>query len=150
MALLNLITYPDELLRKRSREIDGPSARLNQLLDDMRETMTHHMGVGIAAVQVGTLWRVALVETARGIIELINPMVTYRGKTTRPDTEGCLSVPNQHGPVRRSTKITIQAFDRGFNKFTIELGGREAICAAHEIDHMDGILFIDHMLGENE
>jgi peptide deformylase len=144
MARLRLITEPNELLRKRSKEVDAPSARLNELLDDMRETMIANEGVGIAAVQVGTMWRVFLVDIAKqGIVEFINPVIVKFSQETKVGDEGCLSVSGRSGRVARAKQVTIEALDRNFNKFTLELSGRDAIVVAHELDHLDGILFID-------
>ena len=144
MATLKIITEPNEILRKRSKEVTDFSPRLCELLDDMAETMQNG-GVGIAAVQVGVLWRVCIVDAAGGPCELINPVIVS-AKNIKSGSEGCLSVPNQHGNVSRAQEITVTFFDRYGKPQTREFKGREAVCVAHEIDHLDGILFTDKVL----
>lgn len=142
MAILKVITEPNEILRKRSKEVTDFSARLCELLDDMAETMNVYGGVGIAAVQVGVLWRACLVDTDDGICELINPVILASKKPKHSD-EGCLSVPNEHRSILRPQEVTVKAQGRSGKCFERMFFGREAVCACHEIDHLDGILFID-------
>lgn len=143
MARLNIIKEPNEVLRKKSKEVTEFGARLHQLLDDMRETMVKAAGVGIAAVQVGILYRACLVDTdSSGIIELINP-VFLNQVGMHEGEEGCLSVDGQRGVVARPSRVTVRAQDRWGKFFDHEFFGRDAVCACHEIDHLDGILFTD-------
>jgi len=143
MAKLTIIKEPNEVLRKRSKEVTEFGARLHQLLDDMRDTMISAAGVGIAAVQVGILYRVCLVNTEEsGIVELINPAVV-KVNGQEAGEEGCLSVPGQHGVVSRPTHVTVRAQDRNGKFFEYEFAGRAAVCVCHEMDHLDGVLFID-------
>ena len=147
MAILNIIKEPDETLRKRSKDVTEFNPRLHQLLDDMRETMLAAPGVGIAAVQVGVLYRACLVETKDGIVELVNPVIVSASPETKDDEEGCLSVADRRGTVSRPQHVTVSARDRNGMHFTREFSGREAVCACHELDHLDGVLFIDKLVG---
>jgi len=146
MAKLNIIKEPNEVLRKKSKQVTEFNARLHQLLDDMHETMIKAMGVGIAAVQVGVLYRVCLVdsETDESVVELINPVI-LKATSIREGEEACLSVPGQKGMVLRPTYLKVSAQDRYGKPFVKEFYGRDAVCASHEIDHLDGVLFVDKM-----
>ena len=147
MATLNIITQPNEILRKRSKEVTDFSSRLHELLDDMAETMRAREGLGIAAVQVGILWRACIVDSADGLVELDNPVIIPQSKPKKGD-EGCLSVPGARGGVSRSQEITVRAQDRHGKPFERKFTGMEAVCVGHEIDHFDGILFTDRVGGE--
>jgi len=150
MAILNIVKEPDELLRKRSKEVTEFSARLHQLLDDMRETMQAAPGVGIAAVQVGTLYRACLVETKEnGVVELINAVITD-SSDLREFQVGCLSVPGKRGIVIYPHKVTVRAQDRTGKGFTMDFTERDAVCACHELDHFDGVLYIDKLVAPVE
>ena len=142
MAILKIVNHPDELLRKRSKEVVEFNARLHELLDDMLQTMDAVGGVGIAAVQVGVLWRVCIVETAKGVIEFINPVIVNSSKPMKGE-EACLSVPNTSGMVERPQKVTVKAQDRNGKFFERVFTGRDAVCVCHEIDHLDGVLYTD-------
>jgi len=145
MAKLTIIKEPNEILRKRSKEVTEFGPRLHQLLDDLKDTMQAAAGVGIAAVQVGILFRVCLVNTDDfGIVELVNPsLVKAMGK--KSGEEGCLSVPNHHGMIIRPTKVTVRAQDRNGISFEHTFEGRSAVCVSHELDHLDGVLFVDRL-----
>jgi peptide deformylase len=146
MAKLNIIKEPNETLRKRSKEVTEFGARLHQLLDDMRDTMISASGVGIAAVQVGILYRACLVDAQDGgIVELVNPVIV---KVTgeKIGEEGCLSVPGFNGMVRRPLKVTVRAQDRNGKSFEHKFEGRSAVCVCHELDHLDGVLFVDKVV----
>jgi peptide deformylase len=143
MAKLIIIKEPDEVLRKRSKEETEFGPRLHQILDDMAETMHAATGIGIAGAQVGILYRVCLIETEEnGIVELVNPIIV-KASNVREGDEGCLSVDGRRGMVLRPTQITVRAQDRNGRFITHEFSGRDAVCACHEIDHLDGVLFID-------
>ena len=121
-------------------------ARLHNLLDDMRDTLTHSQGVGLAAVQVGVLWRACLVMTPDGVLELINPQITSQGKS-KIGEEGCLSVPDVNVRVARPNRVTVTALDRNGKPFKVDLKGLAAVCTCHEIDHLNGILLTDRAEG---
>lgn len=145
MALRNIITLENPLLRESSREVTQFDDRLSVLLDDMIETMFAADGVGIAAPQVGVLRRVCVVcVDGKRIYELVNPVITKTsGNQIGP--EGCLSVPGRRGLVRRPAKITVEAFDRRGEKYKYVVNGFLAVAFCHEIDHLDGTLYIDKL-----
>jgi len=143
MAIRNIRKDDDPILRKQSREVTVFDSKLHQLLDDMADTMNSVSGVGIAGVQVGILRRVIVIDVGDGLIELVNPVITYQTKHQVTDAEGCLSFPKQWGAVPRPFKVTVKAQTRHGDMTTItgeELLAR-AIC--HEVDHLDGIIFKD-------
>ncbi len=143
MAKLKIKTEGDPILRKVSRPVDEISPRIITLLDDMVETMRHADGVGLAAPQVGVLRRVVVVETEPGnVIELINPkIIAFAGE--QEGGEGCLSVPGKSGVVKRPMHVTVRAMNRKGEEF--EISGSELLARAfcHELDHLDGKLYID-------
>lgn len=143
MAILNIVTEEDPILRKKSREVTEITPRILALLDDMKDTLHKAQGAGLAAVQVGILRRIALVEYEEGnTIELINPeIIKVDGEQT--GYEGCLSLPGKWGIVTRPMTVTVKALNRHGEEVTYtasELGAR-AFC--HEIEHMDGIIYSD-------
>ena len=143
MAKRALVFSPDELLRKRSREVTSFDARLATLLDDMAETMYAADGVGLAAVQVGVLRRAVVIDCGEKRYELINPeILETSGEQT--GAEGCLSFPDQHGEVTRPNYVKVRAQDRRGNWYEAEGEGLLARAFCHEIDHLDGVLFPDH------
>jgi peptide deformylase len=143
MALRELRKLGDEILRKKSRKIECVDGKIKILLEDMVETMHHEDGVGLAAPQVGVLKRAVVIDGGEGeIIKLINPVITaVEGKQS--DEEGCLSLPGRSGIVERPQKVTVKALNE--NGEEIIITGEDLIARAfcHEIDHLDGILFID-------
>lgn len=146
MATRGIVKLGDDLLRERSREVTVFDERLGQLIDDMFETMFKDNGVGLAAPQVGILKRVCVVSVD-GVVkyELVNPVVLKAsGRQVGP--EGCLSVPNRHGNVVRPKRLTVQAQDRRGEKHVYKVSDFEAVAFCHEMDHLDGILFIDKMV----
>ena len=143
MAKRALVFSPDELLRKRSREVTSFDARLATLLDDMAETMYAADGVGFAAVQVGVLRRAVVIDCGEKRYELINPeILETSGEQT--GAEGCLSFPDQYGEVTRPNYVKVRAQDRRGNWYEAEGEGLLARAFCHEIDHLDGVLFPDH------
>ena len=155
MALLNIIKKGDDTLRKVCRPVDKITPRILTLLDDMRDTLIDSEGVGLAAPQVGILRRIALViDTNDGdkMYELINPEIIER-EGEQEEMEGCLSVPGEWAVTHRPMKVTVRAMDREGNTFTVSGEGLTARCFCHEIDHLDGKLFIDeavHVLTKEE
>ena len=143
MAKLNIRTEGDEVLRKVCRPVEKITPRVLTLLDDMVETMRHADGVGLAAPQVGVLRRIVVIETEPGnVIELINPkIIAFGGEQV--GTEGCLSVPGKSGTVKRPMFVTVRALNRHGQE--IEISGNELLARAfcHELDHLDGKLYID-------
>ena len=144
MAQLQLVYENDPFIRKQSRPVAQYGPRLNTLLDDMVETMRAYDGVGLAAVQIGVLRRVVVIEVVPGeVIELINPEIIYR-EGDQFEQEGCLSCPGKAGITHRPQKVKVKARDRNGNEVFYEGEGLLARAFCHEIDHLDGILFSDH------
>lgn len=145
MAILQLRVYPDPVLRqkaKRVRKIDGS---ILKLIDDMVQTMYEIGGVGLAAPQVGVSLRVAVIEIpGEETVVLVNPEVVKRSGEMEV-TEGCLSVPGYRGDIKRSEKVTVKALDRNGKEFRIKGEGLLAEALEHEIDHLNGALYIDHL-----
>lgn len=143
-TILNVDT-DNELLRKKSREVEKIDQRILTLLDDMAETMYAANGVGLAAPQVGVLKRVVVIDIGDGLIELINPIITYKkGEQTGP--EGCLSVPGKTGTVTRPEKVKVRALNRKGEEINIDGEGLMAVALCHEIDHLSGTLYIDNVI----
>lgn len=143
MALLNIVKEGDPLLRKRSRPVDEITPRICTLLDDMVDTMHHANGCGLAAVQVGVLRRIVVIEVEEGkIYEMINPkIVAFAGHQEQP--EGCLSVPGRVGCTARPAAVTVRYTDRQGRECDLSGTDLLARCICHECDHLDGKLFID-------
>lgn len=144
MAKRNIVKIGDDVLRKTCRTQLNFDERLHQILDDMQETMYAAEGVGLAAPQVGILRRFCVIDVGEGIIELINPVITER-EGSQTGSEGCLSIPNRYEEVTRPMKVTVRAQDRFGQNFTVTGEGLLARALCHEIDHLDGILYIDHV-----
>ena len=143
MAKLKIVKVGDDILRKRCRPVEEITPKIHRLLDDMAETMRAAQGVGLAAPQVGILRRIVVVEVEEGnLIELINPkIIAYAGE--QEGTEGCLSVPNKWGTVKRPMHVTVRALSRHGEEFEITGSGFLARAFCHELDHLDGKLYID-------
>lgn len=145
MATRNVLKLGDETLRKKSRPVDKYEKRLNVLLDDMAETMYAADGVGLAAPQVGVLRRVVVIDVGDGLLELINPEI-IETEGSKVCAEGCLSIPGRRCTVERPSRVVVKACNRKGREFTVEGTGLLAVCLCHEIDHLDGILYIDKMI----
>ena len=142
MAIRNIVKLGDEVLRKVCRTQMTFDERLATTLDDMAETMYKAEGVGLAAPQIGILRRYCIIDVGDGIIELVNPVIeSMSGEQT--GEEGCLSIPNRYESITRPMTVTVRAQDRKGNSFTITAEGFKARALCHEIDHLDGILYID-------
>lgn len=142
MAILELKLAGDPVLKQHCEEVMKIDKRIKKLLDDMAETMYASEGVGIAAPQVGVLLRVVVVDVDKKRYELINPVITYR-EGSAVDSEGCLSCPNLFGDVERAEKIHVKYTTRFHKEKELEAEGLLARCIQHEIDHLNGRLFID-------
>ncbi|MBQ3817255.1 MAG: peptide deformylase [Clostridia bacterium] len=149
MAIRQIITKGDPALRKICRSQLSFDDRLGMILDDMADTMYEADGVGLAAPQVGILRRYCIVDTGDGLIELVNPVIIKQSGTQK-GAEGCLSVPGESGIVERPMEVTVKAQDRNGKTFTISAEGLKARALCHEIDHLDGILYIDKLSSEEE
>ena len=142
MAIRQIVTSEDPILRKNSRKVEKFDDKLCTLLDDMKDTLEKAEGAGLAAVQVGILRRVVLVDVGDGLLELINPEIIETSGEIE-DTEGCLSVPGEWGLVKRPEYVKIKAQDRRGVWRRYEGTGLKARCFCHEIDHLDGIIYTD-------
>lgn len=143
MAKLKIVKIGDDTLRKVCRPVTEITPRVLTLLDDMIETMRDADGCGLAAPQVGILKRIVVVETEPGeVIELINPkIIAFSGE--QEEQEGCLSIPGQAGITRRPMHVTVRALNRNGETVDITGSGLKARAFCHELDHLDGKLFID-------
>ncbi|MCM1363887.1 MAG: peptide deformylase [Faecalibacterium sp.] len=155
MAIRKIVTVGDPVLRKISRRVENFDAKLWTLLDDMKDTLKKAEGAGLAAVQVGVLRRVVLVDIddGKGLMELINPEIVEKSEETEEGEEGCLSVPNQWGLVKRPISVTVRAQNRKGQWCLYKGEGLRARCFCHELDHLDGHLytdFVSKMLTEDE
>ncbi len=146
MALRKIRLSTDEVLRKKSKEVTEINDKILELLDDMADTMYDANGVGLAAPQVGVLRRVVVIDIGEGLIELINPVILETDGEQFGE-EGCLSVPGKLGDVRRPNYCKVEALNRDGEKIIVE--GEELMARAlcHEIDHLEGVLYIDKVEG---
>ncbi len=137
----------DEILRKKSREVEKIDEKTQVLIDDMIETMRKYNGVGLSAVQIGVLKRIVVIDIddGTGVKVLINPKIT-KSKGEHEVEEGCLSFPNQYAKLIRPKEVTAEALNRDGKKITIKAKDLLAQAIAHELDHLDGIVFKDKML----
>ncbi len=142
MAIREIRKAPDEILFKKSRAVTAFDDRLWELLDDMADTMYEANGVGLAAVQVGILKRICVIDDGEGLIELINPVITEESGS-QTGTEGCLSFPGKWGIVTRPEHVKVRAFDRDGNEVEFEGSGLLARAFCHEIEHLDGHAFVE-------
>ena len=143
----SVVLGEDEVLRKRSRRVDKFDKRLRVLLDDMAATMYKADGVGLAAPQVGILKRVVTIDVGDGLIELVNPeIIETEGSVV--GVEGCLSVPGKRGKVERPERVVVTARNRDGKEIQLEADGLLAVCLCHELDHLDGVVYVDKMIEE--
>ncbi len=150
MALRNIREIGDEILYKKSKEVKEMTEKTKELIEDMLETMYSADGVGLAAPQVGVLKRIAVIDVTAeqdSPIVLVNPVITHTEGEQR-GSEGCLSVPGKAGIVTRPNVVRVKAWDKDMNEFEIE--GEELLARAliHEIEHLDGQLYVDKVEGE--
>ncbi|MGD9408495.1 peptide deformylase [Thiohalocapsa sp.] len=147
MAKLEILTFPDERLRRRAEVVEQVDDGVRQLVDDMLETMYDAPGIGLAAIQVNVPKRVIVIDTSDDKSQplcLINPEILVRSGEEQMD-EGCLSVPGFFETVTRAEQVTVRALDRDGQPFELTTDGLLAVCIQHEIDHLDGKLFVDHI-----
>ncbi|PPI86515.1 peptide deformylase [Candidatus Pantoea edessiphila] len=147
MKVLPLLYFPDNRLREQALPVKEINEKIQRLIDDMFETMYTNGGIGLAATQVNIHKRIIVIDISKNrknCLVLINPeILDMKGKAGIK--EGCLSIPNQHAFISRAEIIKIHSLDRYGNLFKIETGGLLSICIQHEIDHLNGKLFIDHL-----
>src|SRR5579864_2179006 len=151
MALREILVVPDPLLKKVSARVDVVDDELRALMDDMLETMYAAPGIGLAAIQVGVAKRVIVIDLARGADEprapryFVNPEILWRSEETVPYEEGCLSVPDIYDEVERPAKVRIRYLNYHGETIEEDAEGVYAVCIQHEMDHLNGVLFIDHL-----
>ncbi|OSI13983.1 peptide deformylase [Neisseria dentiae] len=147
MALLNILQYPDERLHKVAAPVAEVDGRIKTLVANMFETMYEARGIGLAATQVDVHERVVVMDLTEDKSEprvFINPVITHKdGETTYE--EGCLSVPGIYDTVTRAERVTVEALNENGEKFTLEADGLLAICIQHELDHLMGKVFVEHL-----
>ena len=149
MAIRNIIREGSPALREVCKEVTVFDEKLGELIDDMIDTMFKANGVGLAAPQIAVIKRVAVVSVdGKTIYELVNPKITAT-TGSQLSNEGCLSVPGRYGVVERPKKVVVEYYDRHGNKFKVKASGFLATAFCHEIDHLDGILYIDKVLPPN-
>ncbi len=148
MAIREVRIYGDEVLEKNCKEVKKMTPRLQEFVDDMFETMYDAGGVGLAAPQVGLLKRIVVIDTTgEDPYVFINPKITAaNGEQT--GYEGCLSIPGKSAIVTRPESVTVEALDREMNPFTLEANDLLARAICHEVDHLDGIMYVERMEGE--
>ena len=147
MAVLKIRTLPDPVLRQKARKVNKIDGSIQKLIDDMIDTMHTNAGVGLAAPQIGVSLRVAVIELpGEKVITLINPEIVKR-QGERVVQEACLSMPGYQGEIERSVTVKVKALDRQGKEFRLK--GKELLAQAleHEIDHLDGTVYVDHIEG---
>lgn len=149
MALRKIFTYPESVLRERAEPVSNIDGRIQELIDDMADTMYHAPGIGLASNQIGELSRVIVFDTSskdgpKDLCVVINPEVVEASGTVTHE-EGCLSVVDYCAEVKRAECITVTGLDREGNSIELKEEGLKAIVLQHEIDHLNGKLFIDHI-----
>lgn len=150
MALLKILEVPNPILKKKCAPVAKVTDELRKLMNDMLETMYDAPGVGLAAPQVGILQRIVVIDVTRDNepkhpYKMINPVITAHSEKTLMHDEGCLSVPEQYAPVERFETVTVEYTDENGKKQTLSADGLLAICIQHELEHLEGKLFIDHL-----
>ena len=145
MAIRNIVKEGDPILNKISRKVEKFDERLWTLIDDMTETLHKEQGAGLAAPQVGLLRRVVVIDIGQGVIELVNPEIIEKSGEQH-EIEGCLSCPGQWGITKRPMFVMVKPQDRNGNEFKMSAEGLLAKAFCHEIDHLDGILFKQHVI----
>jgi peptide deformylase len=145
VALLTVRLYGDPVLRQAAEPVREITPEIKRIIADMTETMWHQVGIGLAAPQVGLPHRILVMDDGkRGVQALINPVIESRSGTVREE-EGCLSLPGIFAEVERSRTITVRATDADGKPVSFEAGGLKARVVQHELDHLDGVLFIDRL-----
>jgi len=150
MAILKILEYPEKFLRRQAQPVENINGDLQQFIDDMGETMYQAPGIGLAAIQAGSdrsllVYDISPPEEGRALQVLINPRIVEREGGILSEGEGCLSVPELRADVKRAEKILVEGYDRNEKPLRLEAEGLLAIVLQHEIDHLHGVLFLDHL-----
>mgnify|MGYP000102778538 FL=1 len=147
MAIRNIREIGDSILTKTCRPVENMTPRIQQLIQDMLDTMYENYGVGLAASQVGVLKRIVVIDIGEGPVVMVNPQIVETSGEQTGD-EGCLSVPGKTGTVTRPMYAKVKAFDENMKPVEIEGEGLMARAICHECDHLDGVLYVERMEGE--
>ena len=147
MAIRNIREIGDSILTKTCRPVENMTPRVRQLIQDMLDTMYDNYGVGLAASQVGVLKRIVVIDIGEGPVVMVNPQIVETSGEQTGD-EGCLSVPGKTGTVTRPMYARVKAFDENMEPVEIEGEGLMARAICHECDHLDGVLYVEHVEGE--
>ena len=150
MTILKILTAPDPVLKKKAIKISAVDDRVRQLMDDMLETMYHAPGIGLAAPQIGVSERIVVIDIGRSEdnrqpLCLVNPEIVWVSDEDNTYEEGCLSVPEYYADVVRPKAVKVKFLDRDNNPVELETDGLLATVVQHELDHLDGVLFVDHL-----
>jgi len=150
MTIRKILIEPDPLLRKTSVEVDKVDSKIQQIMDDMLETMYDAPGIGLAAIQIGIPKRIIVIDLAKegekkNPLYIINPQIVFKSDNEATYEEGCLSIPGQFANIQRPEKCTVKYLDYEGKEKEIKTEGLLATCIQHEIDHLNGILFIDYL-----
>lgn len=148
MTILTVLRFPDPRLRKKAQTVTEFTAATTTIIDDMIETMYAENGVGLAATQVNIHQRIVVMDTSEENDQptvLINPEIITKSDETSINEEGCLSVPGTYAKVDRHDACTVKALDRNGKEFTIDATELQSICIQHELDHLNGVLFVDYL-----
>ena len=150
MSIKEIVTEPNSILRRRSNPLEKVDNNLRKLMDDMLETMYKAPGIGLAAVQIGVLKRIIVIDISKddqkkNPLFLINPKITFQSKNTSIYEEGCLSIPGYFAEIERPAECAINYIDYYGKQKSLQAKGILATCVQHEVDHLDGVLFIDYL-----
>ena len=150
MSMLEIVTYPDNFLRRHAKPVENIDGKIQEMIENMAFTMYKASGIGLAAIQVGCdesiiVYDISPAEEKRSLCVLINPKIVSSGETTILGSEGCLSVPGFKADVKRVTSVLVEGFNSEGSPLRIEADGMLARVLQHEIDHLNGILFIDRI-----
>lgn len=150
MTLLKILTYPDKFLTRPTQPVENIDGKVNEIIESMSATMYDAPGTGLAAIQVGIdqsiiIYDLAPQENERSLQVLINPRIVTREGEVISENEGCLSVPEYRADVKRAASVLVEGYDLNEKPIRLEAHGFHAIVLQHEIDHLEGTLFIDHI-----
>ncbi len=150
MTIRKILTEPDPFLRQKSQKVDIVDKEIKKLMDDMLETMYDAPGIGLAAIQIGVPKRVIVIDLSKGDekknpLYFVNPEIVTKSQKNASYEEGCLSVPNQFAEISRPDKCNVKFLDYDGNEKILEAEGLLATCIQHEMDHLEGVLFIDYL-----
>ena len=148
MAIMKIRQLGDGILRKKCREVPEMTPKLKELVEDMYETMYEAEGVGLAAPQVGILKRIVVIDVDGTPYTMVNPKILEVSKDTQDGSEGCLSVPGKAGVVIRPAFVKAEAWDENMEHYVVEADGYLARAICHEVDHLEGIVYVDKVDGE--